>query len=149
MLLRCIQAKDLLTASLNSSCPASPRSSNTTSPSTHDIKPTSECKSLISPFTSATGSIYTLECGIDLKEALYFDFRDLMGVYVYTFKDCINACAIYNNKGATGNHGNSTCYAVSFNFVLPEDEGNCWLKGHQNIPFQSNETVDSAILELS
>ncbi|KAM0796575.1 hypothetical protein BDR22DRAFT_866588 [Usnea florida] len=155
MLLRCIQAKDVLTASLNSSCPASPPSSNTsrvtntTTPSIHDIKPTSECKSLISPFTSATGSTYTLACGIDLLETTDFRFRDLMGVYVYTFTDCVNACAIYNDDSITGNHGNSTCYAVSFNFALPEDEGNCWLKGHQNIPFHSNETVDSAILELS
>ena len=155
MLLRCIQAKDALTASLNSSCPNSPPSSitstvtSTTTPSIHDIKPTSECKSLISPFTSVAGSTYTLECGIDLLEAVYFDANDLVGVYVYTLTDCINACAFYNNKGMTGNHGNSTCYAVSFNFALPEHEGNCWLKGHQKIPFQSNETVDSAILELS
>ena len=155
MLLRCIQAKDVLTASLNSSCPASPPSSNTstvanaTTPSIHDIKPTSECRSLISPFTSATGSTYTLACGIDLQETEDFGERDLVGVYVYTLTDCINACAIYNDDQSTANKGNTTCYAVSFNFALPAAEGNCWLKGHQKIPFHSNETVDSAILELS
>ena len=72
-----------------------------------------------------------------------------MGVYVYTFTDCVNACASYNGNGITGNRENSTCYSVSFNLALPADEGNCWLKGHQNIPFHSNETVDSAILALS
>ena len=155
MLPRCKEAKDVLTASLNSSCPAySPSSNtstvtNTTTPSIHDIKPTSECKSLISPFTSATGSTYTLECGIDLQETVDFGVGDLVGVYVYTLTDCINACAIYNDDRITANKGNSTCYAVSFDFALPADEGNCWLKGHQKIPFHSNETVDSAILELS
>ena len=74
---------------------------------------------------------------------------DLMGVYVYTFTDCVNACANYNDNSTTGNHGNSTCYAVSFNFALAADVGNCWLKGRQKIPFHSNQTVDSAILELS
>ena len=72
-----------------------------------------------------------------------------MGVYVYTFTDCVNACAIYNDPASTGDHGNSTCYAVSFNFALPADTGNCWLKDQQKIPFHSNETVDSAILDLS
>ena len=144
MLLRCIQAKDVLTASLNSSNTSTV--TNTTTPSIHDIKPTSECKSLISPFTSAKGSTYTLECGVDLLEKFYFHENDLMGVYVYTFTDCVNACAFYNDAG---NHGNSTCYAVSFNFALSADKGNCWLKGQQKIPFQTNETVDSAILGLS
>ena len=155
MLLRCIQAKDDLAASRNSSCPASPSSSNTstvintTTPSIHDIKPTSDCKSLSSPFTSPRGSTYTLECGIDLTETADFDVKDLMGVYVYTFTDCVNACATYNAHDWTGGHGNSTCYALSFNIALAADEGNCWLKGLQNIPFHSNETVDSAVLELS
>lgn len=157
MLLRCIHAKDALSAGLNSSCPASPPSSRTstvtktTTPSIHDIKPTSECKSLISPFTSARGSTYTLECGIDLLETVDFGEQvlDLMGVYVYTFTDCVNACATYNDKRMTGNHGNSTCYSVSYNFALTAHEGNCWLKGHQQIPFHINETVDSAILAVS
>lgn len=72
-----------------------------------------------------------------------------MGVYVYTLTDCINACAFYNDEGKSGNHGNSTCYAVSFNIALAADTGNCWLKSHQKIPFQKNETVDSAILGLN
>ena len=66
-----------------------------------------------------------------------------MGVYVYTFTDCVNACARY-----IGNHS-STCYAVSFNFALTEEQGNCWLKGYQQIPFHRNETIDSAILAVS
>ena len=38
---------------------------------------------------------------------------------------------------------------LSFNFALNAGQGNCWLKAHQKIPFHSNETVDSAIFEVS
>ena len=154
MLPRCIQAEDVLTTRLES-CAASPLSSNTsqttntTTPSIHNIKPTSECKSLSSFFTSAKGSTFDLRCGIDLNAIGIYDSSDLVGVYVYTFTDCVNACAIFNDRTSTGGHGNRTCYAVSFNFALAADQGNCWLKGYQKIPFHSNETVDSAILQTS
>ena len=155
MLPRCLQAKDVLTNGVSSPGAASPQSSsssnttNTTAPSIHDIKPTSECKSLPSPFTSAKGSSYNLACGTDLVESESLNAPDLVGVYVYTFTDCVNACAIYNDARVTGDHGNSTCYAVSYNFALGQATGNCWLKSRQNIPFHSNETVDSAILEVN
>ena len=151
MLPRCYQAKDALTNSPASSCAGLPSSgtsntTNSTVPSIHNIKPTSECKNLSSPFTSARGFTYNLECGIDLIEVTVYGGHDLMGVYVYTFTDCVNACAFFNDDTYTSGHGNGTCYAVSFNFALSQNEGNCWLKGHPNIPLHSNETVDSAVL---
>ena len=150
LLPRCIQATNAKTTT-NLTCP-SPNTTNLTNttiaaaaPSIHDIKPTSECKTLSSPLTSPQNSVFSLECGIDLIES----GNDLTGAYVYTFTDCVNACAIYNSQSHAENRGNATCYAVSFNFALGADEGNCWLKGHEKIPFRSNETVDSAILDLS
>ena len=155
MLSRCIQAEDVMKARLESACAASPPSPNTSqttniiTPFIHNIKPTSECKSLPSVFASGKDSTFDLKCGIDLDSMSTNTKPDLVGVYVYTFTDCVNACAIFNDRISTGGHSNWTCYAVSFNFALAADEGNCWLKGYQNLPFHRNETVDTAILQTS
>ena len=70
-----------------------------------------------------------------------------MSAYVYSFTDCINACASFNSWIGFG--GNGTCYAVSWNLVSAADEWNCWLKDSQRVPFSQNETADSAVLLLS
>lgn len=76
--------------------------------SIHDIKPTyirMRTSHLTLYIRQGRGSTYTLNCGIELLEAVHFgdSALDLMGVYVYTFTDCVNACATYNDNSMTCN----------------------------------------------
>ena len=72
---------------------------------------------------------------------------------MYTFQDCINACASYNREslravqeGQTQLRPNGTCFAVSWNRALTHDQGNCYLKSAIQVALSVNSTVDTATL---
>jgi hypothetical protein len=60
-------------------------------------------------------------CGAD------YPGNDMGAVIVYSFHDCLQACAAHNYFS-----GKNECVAVEFNanmnFYIAEDFGNCWLK---------------------
>ncbi|KAL8867102.1 MAG: hypothetical protein Q9174_005877, partial [Haloplaca sp. 1 TL-2023] len=119
---------------------------NTTTPSIRSIQPSSECANLTSPVSAIRGdNQYNLHCASDLPT----DFgqgNDLIGVWVYTMQECINACSYWNWDGSVA-AANRTCYAVSFEYTLPQ--ANCWLKGFRGMSFVASDKVDSAVLLLS
>ena len=71
-----------------------------------------------------------------------------MGILVYTFKDCMNACASYNQYTKEVFNANTTCFGVSYDLNMNATvAGNCWLKAYNNTPATTNfKGVDSARL---
>ena len=77
---------------------------------------------MTSPYTSHHhGVIYDLACDV------YFDLFDLFGIYVNSFKACIDACSNYR---INAEHLKSTCGAVTYAPDLDpaKYDGNCYLK---------------------
>lgn len=59
----------------------------------------------------------------------------MVGVFVFNFADCIEACSSYNffnarDRGVPGRELNSSCLGVSYDVTFPEKDGlgNCFLK---------------------
>lgn len=98
---------------------------------------------MTSPFGAAKDDVaFELYCGYDLPTG---DGNDLLGVWVYRFADCINACESFNNPAR--DHTNATCYGVSYHLDdLNEGMGNCWLKAFQHISKVANVNVSSAVI---
>ena len=113
--------------------------------------PTSDCTSLASPYTPPTSILglstsndsFNIHCDTDYMDASV----DFMSFLAFTFEDCIVACASYNQRVPTL-HPNSTCYGVSFDIGVGENQGpNCFLKGVQNLaPTSRPGTSSSALL---
>ena len=113
---------------------------NTTCP------PSTDCAALSSPYTAFTGVQFDIQCKTDY----YSPSILLLAVYVFLFKDCINACASYN-RGI--NHGNSTCYSASYSIGVSratqfgsQEGGNCWLMGADGGHAVSSGNRSSAVL---
>ena len=89
--------------------------------------PSSDCNKLAKTYSALSNGNQTFN--IECETEHYSD--DLVGIYVYTFEACIEACAQYNAHIDT--HPNSTCFAVTFNLGQTFDgsAGNCWLKSAQ------------------
>ncbi|KAL8671953.1 MAG: hypothetical protein Q9168_003579 [Polycauliona sp. 1 TL-2023] len=105
-----------------------------------DIEPTSNCSDIgdKSTYVSAlTQMPFTVHCETD------YTGSDILGVWIFTFADCMEACASWNS------HQNSPrCYAVSYDvsglFAEERGSGNCFLKGARNIPAHSKNVTSSA-----
>ena len=119
--------------------------------------PTSDCNSLASPYTpqlyfqgiTAKNNSFNIHCDTDYGSPSV-DPVDFMSFLAFTFEDCIEGCASYNQRVPTL-HPNSTCYVVSFDISWGENQGpNCWLKGAQNlIPRSRPGKISSALLITS
>ncbi|KAL9600025.1 MAG: hypothetical protein Q9179_003352 [Wetmoreana sp. 5 TL-2023] len=92
----CLEHKSACVQTLNANTTPSTSATTTNISSTPDcsvtkLKPNSECKNLTSPFSTAKDGQYELHCGSDLPTTSMG--ADLLGVYAYTMRDCINACS--------------------------------------------------------
>lgn len=115
--------------------------------------PASDCSSLASPYTpSATvlwsttsNNSFNVNCDTD-----HFDMSaDLMSFTAFTFEDCITTCASYNQR-VPSLRPSSTCYSVSFDHGVGEDQGpNCLMKGIQNLAPSSRPGVSSSAVLIT
>lgn len=65
-------------------------------------------------------------------------------VHVYTFGDCIDACASYNYNEPL--HKNSTCAGVTYGIARPrETGGNCFFMNDLNSDTKADDKVSTAI----
>lgn len=103
--------------------------------------PTSSCSTFNSSYTSAVNSAtFTLWCGT------WYRGNDLLGVYVYTFEACMDACASFNSYDYM--HNATRCYSVTYDAVKKNTgNGNCWLKARPNLTATMRNVTDSAVLE--
>ena len=115
--------------------------------------PTSDCTSLASPYTPSTGILglstsnfsFNIHCDTDYEDTSV----DFITFLAFTFEDCIAACASYNQRVPTL-HPNSTCYGVSFDVDVRENQGpNCFLKGVQNLAPTLRPGVSSSALLIT
>ena len=105
------------------------------------LVPTSSCSTLNTSYTSAVNSAtFVPRCGT------WYRGNDLLGVYVYTFEACMDACASFNSYDYI--HNASRCYSVTYDAVKKNTgNGNCWLKARPNIIATTRNLTDSAVLE--
>ncbi|KAI4220782.1 MAG: hypothetical protein LQ349_008002 [Xanthoria aureola] len=120
-------------------------SSNITSRTANlsDIKPASNCseigdnKTYISAFQKMP---FTVHCETD-----YPGF-DILGVWMFTFADCMEACASWNAF-----QHSPRCYSVSYDpsdtFTEEAGFGNCFFKGERNI--QARHKTEQVVPMLS
>ncbi|KAL8918224.1 MAG: hypothetical protein Q9172_005517 [Xanthocarpia lactea] len=110
-----------------------------------DIKPASNCSEIGNGKTYISASQntgFTVLCETDYPNS------DSLGIWVFTFADCIEACASWNA------HRNSPpCYSISYDFgdAFTEESGtgNCFFKGVSNIPARPRTATSSADAQLS
>ncbi|KAK4945592.1 hypothetical protein LTR10_015211 [Elasticomyces elasticus] len=80
-----------------------------------------------STITSATGEQFQLNCNIN------YGGNDIINIIAYTLDACIEACSNLNTIANA-----TTCHGIMFNgnmeFVVAEDNGNCWLKSLMAAP---------------
>ena len=105
------------------------------------VHPVTNCSRLPSPFASdQEGTQFTLYCGTDSPG------NALLGIYVYTFQDCINACADYNRDedGGRSQECDSASYSPLHEWEYKNQ--NCWLRYHDGqIHFIKDDTTDIAV----
>ena len=94
--------------------------------STLILRPITNCTSLGTQYTAPyTKALFNLHCKTD------FVGNDLFGTFTYTFEDCINNCALFNQN--FNSHGLGNCTGVSYTTNAtafpPWYKGNCFLKG--------------------
>jgi hypothetical protein len=89
---------------------------------------------------SYTGESYRVTCGLDLlsgsgrldSDGNTVTLADIVGIVVYDFVDCIQACSIFSQKQQARGEPGGSCWAVSFGVdmsaVVDKTGGNCWLK---------------------
>ena len=129
-----------LPQSSNFSCPPT----NCSSPASNNsiLQPSSDCEKLGSRYVSThTQAQFKPLCGINLFGS------DMLGIYVYFFEDCLEACASFNFYWK----GSATCYGVTYNFIVPSPRpqgggGNCYLKDTPNITQTPLDSSYSATL---
>lgn len=73
--------------------------------------------------------VFTPACGID------YSGSDFAAVIVYSFDDCLQACAAHNHFS-----GEDECTFITFQAnqtrYIPTDYGNCWLKKGNPVAYQ-------------
>ncbi|KAL8720403.1 MAG: hypothetical protein Q9225_002723 [Loekoesia sp. 1 TL-2023] len=110
-----------------------------------DLQPTTNCTAIgdgnryVSAWTKAT---FTVHCATD------YPGSDVLGIWTFTFADCIEACASWNK------HQNSPqCYAVTYDigdrFTEERGEGNCFLKESGSITAEEKNVTSSAQANFS
>ncbi len=116
--------------------------SNNSSNDTVIFKPISNCSSLGTQYSSPnTQAQFAVHCQTD------FAYNDLFSIFIYTFEDCINSCASFNQHYSTNGVGNCTHISYSTNMtVFPK--ANCYIKGASR-DGTFNLIVDSAVVVTS
>lgn len=101
----------------------------------------SSCSKSKNTYTSAVNSTtFSTHCHT------WFQGYNLLGVYVYTFEACIDACASFNSYIYM--HNTSRCYSVTYDAAKEDSgRGNCWLKAVPNIVATPKDATDSAVLQ--
>ena len=91
------------------------------------------------------GTQFTVQCNRD------YTGYDILGVFVFTFTDCMGACASWNSY-----QNESSCYGVSYvtnrtdiTHSQAVGEGNCFLKEADQMQGSDQELIDSALAVLS
>lgn len=117
----------------NSSCPVV----NGTTAS-----PTDDCTQLSPTFVSSLSAKaeFNLSCN-----TAFHDYN-ILGVFVYRFEDCMEACASYNHFQSS----NTTCHGATFDLRRPQQggKGNCFLKDTRGINSTALNGVSSAEVVL-
>ena len=137
----------------------SPTYHNSTNPSTMDAASTSsnsssaaaacsvssDCTNIKSPYKAANSSnvFFNLHCSTD------FPGSDLTGVYAYSFEECMNTCATYNDIRTDEGSQGVPCYGVSFDPTMTILAGNCFLKGRNDSNPVAKSVTSSALLTKS
>ncbi|KAL8968690.1 MAG: hypothetical protein Q9183_002343 [Haloplaca sp. 2 TL-2023] len=110
-----------------------------------NAKPTSNCTALGGTCVSAwTENRFDVQCGLD------YTGSDMLGVWVITFAECMEACASWNYHA-----DNPRCYSVSYDisnqgdFVQNSGLGNCFFKSKTEISGIAKESTDSADFRFS
>lgn len=105
------------------------------------LVPTSSCSRLSSSYTSPSNDTkFTAQC------ETWYQGNNILGVYVYTFEACMDACASFNVYNYM--HNGSRCYSVTYDAAKENSgRGNCWLKAMPNIAATARNATDSAVIE--
>jgi len=125
-----------VTKTVTASSTASPTYSEPLSVPTGVVK--SDCPGIQDEWAIGLGAdswVFTPSCGID------YNGGDFGAVIVYSFHDCLQACAAHNHFS-----GKDECNAVSFKAnqtsAVPHDYGNCWLKSGDHNTFSVPDGPD-------
>ena len=113
--------------------PACPSPSNTTTVATDN------CHNMGTRYESQySNANFTVECGLD------YAGNDMMGVYVYTFEDCIESCASYNARIIS--QSQLKCARVSYDKTFEHSlkVGNCFWKASGLTQIGSSKSVTSS-----
>ncbi|KAL8820710.1 MAG: hypothetical protein Q9223_001133 [Gallowayella weberi] len=112
-----------------------------------DITPTTNCtdigdnKKYVAAFTQMP---FIVHCDTD------YPGSDMLGIWTFTFADCIEACASWNSHHMT----TQRCYSVSYDysnvgaFVHGSGIGNCFFKDNSNIQPRYKNVTSSADAQL-
>ena len=97
-------------------------------------------------YTSASSKApFTIHCNTDYPDL--FSGSDMMSVWVFTFADCMEACARFNVQKNT-----LQCYAISYDLNVTFTEqsglGNCWLKKSGNVAAKFSKVTDSGVFNF-
>lgn len=114
-------------------------SSSSDNNSTRAMQPATECSSLPSLYTS---QITLSKAQFDLSCETDYPGNDMLGIYVYKFATCIDACADLNARTT-----NTPCSAVSFDYSMSPEVGNCFLKasGIRQVATTKNTTSSAKV----
>ncbi len=99
--------------------------------------PTFNCIPSATYTAQITDFVFTSRCGTD------YAGQDLLGLYMYSFDDCIEACANWNEQAAGRN---ASCRAISYDTTMSLPVGNCFLKP-AGVDARERASADSAVLE--
>ncbi|KAL8790921.1 MAG: hypothetical protein Q9213_000346 [Squamulea squamosa] len=110
-----------------------------------DVKPTDNCTAIgdkeiyVAAFTKMR---FTVHCETD------YPGSDMLGIWVFTFADCMEACASWNDHKNT-----PSCHAVTYNygddFTEESGFGNCFLKDNGDVPARFYNVSSSAQAQFS
>lgn len=140
---RCLAQPD------SSGTPTNPLPSSTpTTPAVNCTHiPTTECESLPLPPKAYVSTIsrhqFSISCTTD------YPGGDMIGIKVYSFVDCIEACSSYNTH-VDDPRLNSTCLGVSYDpaFGLAGAVLNCFLKSSLGDgPYGKNTTSSAVVIK--
>ena len=113
----------------NNSCPIG---------STTTYSPTDACTKLPSTYISSLSNktLFHVSCNTS-----YHD-HNILGVFVYSLEDCIEACASFNHFQSS----NTTCLGLTFDLRRPQQggKGNCFLKDFRGMDPTAMNGVSSA-----
>lgn len=119
-------------------------SDTTCTPSKSTLVPTSNCTAMGGTYITAwTHSIFETECETDYRGS------DVLGIWAFTFADCMEACASWNGHGIT-----PRCYTVSYdirnsgNFTENSGVGNCFFKASDNVQPRGQDTTSSGTMKF-